>query len=397
MKMACGCVLALSAWAAGAQEAVPSLIVRADDMGSFRSANIACMEAFEKGIETSIEVMVVTPWFPEAARLLRENPGIDVGLHLTITSEWDNIKWRPLTSCPSLVDSNGYFFPMMTANPNYPGLAIKENKWNIDEVERELVAIRNLGFRNVLLVAAENPKLVSSGYMESVIRLARSMVPSVSIEIAPSRVVDYKKYVDAGCEGLTVFQETYDEKVYPTLHPSGPKSVFEWRLATPERGAQAGMRKLGLGPLLGVNEWRFEVLAVALHAKFLFKRAWKSQISISLPRMRPAASGYIPEPGNIPNDRQTVQVICALRMFLPRLAIVVSTRESRKFRDGVMGLGGTMMSAFSSTKPGGYADREESGEQFHIDDSRNPEEFAEALRKRGIDPVWKDYDSALGA
>ena len=133
MKMACGCMLALSAWAAGAQEAVPSLIVRADDMGSFRSANIACMEAFEKGIETSIEVMVVTPWFPEAARLLRENPGIDVGLHLTITSEWDNIKWRPLTSCPSLVDSNGYFFPMMTANPNYPGLSIMENKWNIDD------------------------------------------------------------------------------------------------------------------------------------------------------------------------------------------------------------------------------------------------------------------------
>lgn len=283
----------------------------------------------------------------------------------------------------------------------YCGFACRHNiqrrTLSLDEVERELVAIRNLGFRNVLLVAAENPKLVSSGYMESVIRLARSMVPSVSIEIAPSRVVDYKKYVDAGCEGLTVFQETYDEKVYPTLHPSGPKSVFEWRLATPERGAQAGMRKLGLGPLLGVNEWRFEVLAVALHAKFLFKRAWKSQISISLPRMRPAASGYIPEPGNIPNDRQTVQVICALRMFLPRLAIVVSTRESRKFRDGVMGLGVTMMSAFSSTKPGGYADREESGEQFHIDDSRNPEEFAEALRKRGIDPVWKDYDSALGA
>lgn len=264
-------------------------------------------------------------------------------------------------------------------------------------IASHVVGLPKSGIRNVLLVAAENPKLVSSGYMESVIRLARSMVPSVSIEIAPSRVVDYKKYVDAGCEGLTVFQETYDEKVYPTLHPSGPKSVFEWRLATPERGAQAGMRKLGLGPLLGVNEWRFEVLAVALHAKFLFKRAWKSQISISLPRMRPAASGYIPESGNIPNDRQTVQVICALRMFLPRLAIVVSTRESRKFRDGVMGLGVTMMSAFSSTKPGGYADREESGEQFHIDDSRNPEEFAEALRKRGIDPVWKDYDSALGA
>ena len=217
----------------------------------------------------------------------------------------------------------------------------------------------------------------------------------MSIEIAPSRVEDYKKYVDAGCEGLTVFQETYDEKVYPTLHPSGPKSVFSWRLATPERGARAGMRKLGLGPLLGVNNWYFEVLAVALHAQFLFKRAWRSQISISLPRMRPAASGYIPKPENIPNDRQLVQITCALRIFLSRLAIVVSTRESRKMRDGLMRLGVTQMSAFSSTKPGGYADRVESGEQFHIDDGRTPQEFAEALRKMGIEPVWKDFDTAL--
>lgn len=268
---------------------------------------------------------------------------------------------------------------------------IERRTLTLAEVEREMLAIRALGFRNVLLVAGESPKLTSSGYMEEVVKLARSIVPSVSIEIAPARVVDYKKYVEAGCEGLTVFQETYDEKIYPTLHPSGPKSVFWWRLGTPERGAEAGMRKLGLGPLLGVNEWRFEILAVALHAKFLFKRAWKSQISISLPRMRPAASGYIPAQGNIPTDRETVQVMCALRMFLPRLAIVVSTRESRKFRDGIMGLGVTQMSAFSSTKPGGYADRVESGEQFHIDDSRTPEEFAAALRARGIDAVWQDY------
>ena len=273
---------------------------------------------------------------------------------------------------------------------------IERRTLTLEETERELIAIRDLGFRNVLLVAGERPQLVASGYIEKAVKLARSIMPSVSIEIAPSRVEDYRKFVEDGCEGLTVFQETYDEKVYPTLHPSGPKSIFWWRLGTPERGAQAGMRKLGLGPLLGVNEWRFEILAVALHAKFLFKRAWKSQISISLPRMRPAASGYIPAPENIPNDRETVQVMCALRMFMPRLAIVVSTRESRKFRDGIMGLGVTQMSAFSSTKPGGYADRKESGEQFHIDDSRTPEEFAAALRARGIDPVWKDYDCALG-
>lgn len=269
--------------------------------------------------------------------------------------------------------------------------AIERRTLTLDEVRREVDAIYNLGFRNILLVAAENPKLVSSGYMADVIDIAIKKMPSVSIEIAPSRVVDYKKYVDAGCEGLTVFQETYDEKVYPTLHPSGPKSVFWWRLGTPERGAEAGMRKLGLGPLLGVNEWRFEILAVALHAKYLMHKAWKSQISISLPRMRPAASGYVPLPENIPNDRELVQVTCALRIFLGRLAIVVSTRESRKLRDGLMGLGVTQMSAFSSTKPGGYADREESGEQFHIDDGRTPQEFAQALRQHGLDPVWKDF------
>lgn len=273
---------------------------------------------------------------------------------------------------------------------------IERRTLSVKEVERELHAIAELGFRSVLLVAGEHPKLVSSGYMEEIIKLARSIMPSVSIEIAPSKVEDYKKYVEAGCEGLTVFQETYDEKVYPTLHPSGPKSVFEWRLATPERGAMAGMKKIGLGPLLGVNDWRFEILAVALHAKFLLRRAWRSQISISLPRMRPAASGYVPKPENIPNDKEIVQVICALRMFLSRLAIVVSTRESRKLRDGLMGLGATQMSAFSSTKPGGYADKTESGEQFHIDDSRTPAEFAQALLARGIDPVWKDYDTCFG-
>ena len=272
---------------------------------------------------------------------------------------------------------------------------IERRTLTLDEVRREVDAVYNLGFRNLLIVAAENPKLVSSGYIADVIDIAIKKMPSVSIEIAPSRVEDYKKYVEAGCEGLTVFQETYDEKVYPTLHPSGPKSVFSWRLATPERGAEAGMRKLGLGPLLGVNEWRFEILATALHAKYLFHKAWRTQVSISLPRMRPAKSGYVPLPQNIPTDRELVQTTCALRIFLSRLAIVVSTRESRKLRDGMMTLGVTQMSAFSSTKPGGYADREESGEQFHIDDGRTPQEFSEALKAKGLDPVWKDFDTSF--
>lgn len=273
--------------------------------------------------------------------------------------------------------------------------SIDRRTLSLNEVSRELDAIHSLGFRSVLLVASENPKLVSSGYMKSCVEIAAEKIPSVSIEIAPSKVSDYAEYVDAGCEGLTVFQETYSEKIYPTLHPAGPKANFEWRLSTPERGAQAGMRKLGLGALLGLNEWRFEILALALHAKFLSHNFWRTQVSVSLPRMRPAEGGFSPLSENIPNDRQIVQTVCALRMFLSRLSIVVSTRESAKLRDGLMGLGVTQMSAFSSTRPGGYAERAESGEQFQIDDSRSPEEFSRALKARGIDPVWKDFDFAI--
>ena len=146
----CSAMIAtLSSMPLMAQENNPRLIIRADDMGSFRSANIACLEGYKNGIETSIEVMVTTAWFPEAARMLRENPGVDVGLHFTITSEWDNVKWRPLTHCPSLVDENGYFWPMMTPRKGYEGRSITENKWNLAEIEQEARAQIELALKNI--------------------------------------------------------------------------------------------------------------------------------------------------------------------------------------------------------------------------------------------------------
>ena len=146
----CSAMIAtLSSMPLMAQENNPRLIIRADDMGSFRSANIACLEGYKNGIETSIEVMVTTAWFPEAARMLRENPGVDVGLHFTITSEWDNVKWRPLTHCPSLVDENGYFWPMMTPRKGYKGRSITENKWNLTEIEQEARAQIELALKNI--------------------------------------------------------------------------------------------------------------------------------------------------------------------------------------------------------------------------------------------------------
>lgn len=173
------------------QQSNPRLIVRADDMGSFRSANIACMEAYKNGIESSIEVMVVTAWFPEAARLLRENPGIDVGLHLTFTSEWDNVKWRPLTDCPSLTDSNGYFLPMMRPNPAYPGLAITENKWNIEEIEREARAQIEMALKNIPHVSHISGHMGSTGFAPEVLELMERLSEEYNLP-----VVDRKRAME---------------------------------------------------------------------------------------------------------------------------------------------------------------------------------------------------------
>ena len=125
-----GCLLiagTLSAWG----QSAPSLAIRIDDLGAFHSVNEACIETYQSGIARSVEVMPVAAWYPEAVRLLKENPGLDAGLHLVITSEWENVKWRPLTHCPSLTDENGYFYPMMGPNPAYPGQSVMENKWDI--------------------------------------------------------------------------------------------------------------------------------------------------------------------------------------------------------------------------------------------------------------------------
>lgn len=175
-KMLCGGALALATCPVFAQQANdPCLIIRADDMGSFHAANVACMEAYKNGVETSIEVMVVTPWFPEAVRMLRENPGIDVGLHLTFTSEWDNVKWRPLTHCPSLTDKNGYFLPMMTPNPAYPGLAITENKWDLAEVEREARAQIELALRNIPWISHVSGHMGATGFAPEVVALMKRL------------------------------------------------------------------------------------------------------------------------------------------------------------------------------------------------------------------------------
>ena len=283
-----------------------------------------------------------------------------------------------------------------------------------DQVRAEARHLAAQGFRNILLVAGEHPKFVSNGYLETVLRALSPEIPALSIEVAPMETADYIPLVRAGAEGLVVYQETYHRPTYERMHTAGPKKDFDWRLACPERGHNAGFRRIGIGALFGLWDWREEAIALAAHLDHLLRTCWKSHLTVSLPRLRPAAGGFSPE-YPLP-DREFVQLICALRVHFPRTGIVLSTREPATLRDMIAPLGITIMSAGSHTEPGGYTglgsdnlhltvrgravscDTPEGAlatEQFSTSDQRNPAEIADTLRQIGLDPVWKDWDRAI--
>jgi 2-iminoacetate synthase len=289
------------------------------------------------------------------------------------------------------------------------------------EINQMLAEARHLaaeGFRNILLVAGEHPKFVSGGYLEACVRRLREEggIPSVSLEVAPMETADYLPLVAAGAEGLVVYQETYHRPTYAEMHTSGPKRDFNWRIDCPERACAAGFRRIGVGALFGLWDWREEALALAAHVDYLLRRCWKAQLTVSLPRLKPAAGEF--EPLHPLPDREMVQLLCALRVTFPQVGIVLSTREPAPLRDALIPLGVTMMSAGSHTEPGGYTGQgrealhltvrgrmASAGElpegalatgQFDIADHRSPGEIADLLRRRHqLEPVWKDWDHAL--
>ena len=286
----------------------------------------------------------------------------------------------------------------------------------VDEVLAEADHLGRAGFRQILLVAGEHPKFVSPSYLVDCIRALAPNFSSIAIEIGPMTTEEYIPIVEAGADGLVVYQETYDRAIYNELHTSGPKRDFNWRIDCPERGYRSGFRRLGIGALFGLAPWRDDAIALAAHLEYLFKKCWQAQISVSLPRIRPAAGGY--QPVFSMSDRELAQLVCALRISFPQLGIVLSTRERASLRDALVPLGVTMMSAGSHTEPGGYTRRGtdslhrtvrgrivapdfQDGEdelatgQFEISDERSPAEIALVLRRNGLEPVWKDWDQAF--
>ncbi len=257
------------------------------------------------------------------------------------------------------------------------------------EVRTEVRYLKHLGFRHVLLVAGEHPKHVSADYITECIEAAAEEIADVSVEVQVWDEPTYERFVDAGCDGLVVYQECYDPRVYPEFHLKGPKRHYDNRLDAPDRAARAGMRRIGLGSLLGLNQnWRFEVLALVAHARHGLKHWWRSDLTVALPRLEPAA-GFDAPPAPV-GDRDFTLALCALRLALPDVGIVLSTREPARLRDGLAPLGVTHMSAGSRTEPGGYTHPGEAEQQFEISDVRTPDEVRTALTSSGFDPVWKD-------
>jgi 2-iminoacetate synthase len=252
------------------------------------------------------------------------------------------------------------------------------------------------GFRSILLLTGEHQKLTGVEFLEERIRLLSREVPSIAVEVQVWNEEEYRRLAAAGCDAVVIYQETYHPETYAKVHLAGKKRQYEWRLLGPERAARAGMRRLGIGALLGLHhDWRYEAIATAAHARFLMKRYWRTQVTISVPRLRPSAAGF--QPRDPVGDRDLVQLICALRLLLPDAGIVISARESAEFRDGLFRVGVTHTSAGSHTDPGGYTEPNEATEQFEVADLRSPAEVATRLRDLGFEPVWEDWGAVLPA
>ncbi len=261
-----------------------------------------------------------------------------------------------------------------------------------NEVIREAEALYELGFRHILLVSGEAKNKVPVNFIAEIAAILSIKFAAVSIEVYPMDAEDYDLLLKSGVTGIAVYQETYNRDVYKNLH-KGPKADFDYRLVTPERAGTSRFREIGIGALLGLSDFRVDMTCVAMHALWLMKKFWRSQFSISFPRFRNALGSFKPEV--IVSDRDLAQLIFALRMVLPDVDLVLSTREAPEFRNGMAGIGITRMSAGSRTNPGGYLNPESSLEQFEVADKRLPAEVAEMLIQRDLEPVWKDFDPSF--
>ena len=257
------------------------------------------------------------------------------------------------------------------------------------EILKEVAFLKEKGYDHILLVTGEANKTVGINYIKNAIELISSQFSNITIEVQPLDQDEYESLIDAGLYAVLVYQETYHRDEYKKHHPKGKKSNFNYRLDTPDRLGKAGIHKIGLGALFGLEDWRGDSFFTALHLKYLQRTYWKTKYSISFPRLRPHSGGL--EPKVEMTDADLVQLICAFRLLDEDVELSMSTRESEIFRNNIVNLGATSISAESKTNPGGYTVESQSLEQFEISDERSTEEVVKMLKAKGLEVVWKDW------
>jgi 2-iminoacetate synthase len=263
----------------------------------------------------------------------------------------------------------------------------------LEEVVKEADYLTQQGFRHLLLVAGEHRGAVPLPFLKEIVTSLRPQLGSLTIETTPYQTHEYQELAEAGVDGVVLYQETYDRDNYQKLHLGGPKKDYDKRIEAPDRVAQGNMRRLGMGILLGLSDWRQDALALYKHISRLRKKYWQMDFTISFPRLRHSASDFkITHPVS---DREFTQLICAFRIAFPDIGLVLSTREPALMRNGLLNIGITHMSAGSSTEPGGYQIQKSAEEQFAIADHRSATEVAHYISQQGLEPVWKDWEPSL--
>jgi len=260
-----------------------------------------------------------------------------------------------------------------------------------EEIVNECRAIRRLApFENLLIVTGENPRKAGVDYIENALRLARPYFNNLTIEVMPLSAEDYERLTHSGLNGVVCFQETYNRERYNVYHPAGMKANFEWRVNGFDRMGQAGVHKIGMGILIGLEDWRTDVTMMARHLEYLRRHYWRTRYSVNFPRMCPSEGHF--QPNVVMSDKELAQLTFAFRIFDHDVDISFSTRERPDFRNHIATLGATSMSAGSKTDPGGYYTYPKSLAQFDVTDPRTPQQVADDIRAAGYEAVWKDWD-----
>lgn len=264
-----------------------------------------------------------------------------------------------------------------------------------EEMENEYRAIKRLApFENLLLVTGENPARAGVPYLARALDLAKRYFANLKLEVMPLKAEEYSELIGHGLNGVICFQETYHRERYPLYHPRGTKSKFDWRINAPDRMGQAGVHSIGMGVLIGLEDWRTDVCMMAYHLRYLQRQYWRTKYSVNFPRLRPAENGGF-QPNVVMTDRELAQLTFAMRIFDHDVDISYSTRETPHIRNHMATLGVTTLSAGSKTEPGGYHTYPQALEQFAVSDERTPMEVYRCLKEKGIEPVWKDWDSSF--